>query len=72
MIWVYNLHLKTDIMLSDIYQINDDRTLMVIENNLLIPKMLRHESETITSALFKFKQIIMDFSTDTLKRSFLY
>jgi hypothetical protein len=38
MIWVYNLHVKTNIMLYDLYEINDDRSLKVIENNLLLPK----------------------------------
>jgi hypothetical protein len=38
MIWVYNLHMKTGIMLYDLYKINDDRSLTVIENNLLLPK----------------------------------
>ena len=36
LISVYYLHVKTSIMFSDIYQINDDRTLMVIKNDLLI------------------------------------
>ena len=36
LISVYNLHVKTRIMLSDIYQINDDRTIIVIKNALLI------------------------------------
>lgn len=36
-IFVYNLHIKTGIMLYDIYKINDDRSLTVIENNLLLP-----------------------------------
>ena len=36
LISVYNLHVKTGIMLSDIYRINDDRTIMVIKNDLLI------------------------------------
>ena len=39
MIWVYNLHVKTKIMLYDLYKINDDRSLTVIENNLLLPQM---------------------------------
>jgi hypothetical protein len=39
MIWVYNRNMKTDIMLYDLYKINDDRSLTVIENNLLLPKI---------------------------------
>jgi hypothetical protein len=38
MIWVYNRNMKTGIMLYDLYKINDDRSLTVIENNLLLPK----------------------------------
>lgn len=40
LIFVYNLHVKTGIMLGDTYEINDNRTLMVIKNNILINENL--------------------------------
>ena len=36
LISIYNLNVKTGIMLSDLYKVNYDRTLMVIKNDLLI------------------------------------
>ena len=37
MICVYNKSVKTDNILLDVYKIKNDRTLMVIENNYIIP-----------------------------------